>query len=58
MELPVTYDDWEDMLTLFKEKYGCEQPYYIILRWILNVFTGILWWIWGYSIHAEKWGCD
>ena len=29
MELPVTYDDWEDMLTLFKEKYGCEQPYYI-----------------------------
>lgn len=29
MELPVTYDDWEEMLTLFKDKYGCKQPYYM-----------------------------
>lgn len=29
MESPVTYQDWEEMLTLFRDKYGCRQPLYI-----------------------------
>lgn len=29
MALPVTYADWEEMLTLFRDKYGCKQPYYV-----------------------------
>lgn len=28
LELPVTYQDWEEMLTVFKERYGCSQPLY------------------------------
>lgn len=26
MDVPVTYDDWTEMLKAFKEKYNCEQP--------------------------------
>lgn len=29
LDLPVTYDDWEEMLTVFRDIYSCEQPLYI-----------------------------
>lgn len=29
LEAPVTYQDWEEMLTIFRDKYGCSQPLYI-----------------------------
>ena len=29
LDLPVTYDDWEEMLTVFRDKYDCFQPLYI-----------------------------
>ncbi len=29
LDLPVTYDDWEEMLTVFRDSYGCSQPLYI-----------------------------
>lgn len=29
LDLPVTYDDWEEMLTVFRDRYDCSQPLYI-----------------------------
>ena len=29
LPVPETYEDWEQVLTVFKEKYGCRQPLYI-----------------------------
>ena len=29
LDLPATYDDWEEMLTVFRDKYDCPQPLYI-----------------------------
>lgn len=29
LDLPVTYEDWEKMLTVFRDHYGCKQPLYI-----------------------------
>lgn len=29
MDMPVTYEDWEKVLILFRDKYGCKQPYYV-----------------------------
>lgn len=29
LDAPVTYQDWEEMLTVFRDKYGCSQPLYI-----------------------------
>lgn len=29
LDVPVTYKDWEEMLTVFKDSYGCTQPFYM-----------------------------
>lgn len=41
MDLPVTYDDWTEMLRGFRDNYGCDVPFYIssLGYWTRDHFT-------------------
>jgi len=49
--IPETYDDWEVMLTAFKEKKGCKAPFGIVANQIRDMGAG-------YGFCMDFWGTD
>ncbi len=51
LAIPETYDDWEVMLTAFKEKKGCKAPFGVVSNQIRDMGAG-------FGFCMDFWGTD